>query len=59
MRKRPYVVPIAEKISQEPHSLLLADSIRKKNNNADAKQHNFYDEETNESTDPWGNVKFN
>ena len=57
MRKRPYVVPIVGKISQEPHSLMLG-SITK-NNNADAKQQNFYDEETNESTDPWGNVKFN
>ena len=59
MRKRPYEVPIVGKISQEPYSLLLVDSKKKKNNNADAKQQNFYDEETEESKDPWDNVKFN
>lgn len=58
MRKRSYVVPIAEKITQEPDLPMLLGSITK-NNNADAKQHDFYDPETEESTDPWGNVKFN
>ncbi|MCI7597402.1 MAG: hypothetical protein SOY06_04850 [Prevotella sp.] len=58
MRKRPYVVPIAEKISQEPDLPMLKVSIPE-DNDAEAKQHNFYDEETGESTDPWGNVKFN
>lgn len=57
MRKRPYVVPIAEKHSMELYQLMtrsLPDDPF-----GDAKQQNFYDEETEESTDPWGNVKFN
>lgn len=58
MRKRPYVVPIVGKISQEPYSPMLVKSTTE-DNDAEAKQHNFYDEETEESKDPWGNVKFN
>lgn len=64
MRKRPYVVPIVGKITQEPYSLLAGTQPKvitkdEEDNNADAKLHNFYDEETEESKDPWGNVKFN
>ena len=57
MRKRPYEVPIVGKISQEPHSLMTV-SIPD-DPYGDAKQQNFYDDETEESTDPWDNVKFN
>lgn len=57
MRKRPYVVPIAEKYLMELYELMQA-SIPD-DPFGDAKQQNFYDEETEESKDPWGNVKFN
>lgn len=57
MRKRPYVVPIVGKISQEPHSLMTWSGYD--DPFGDAKQQNFYDDETEESKDPWGKVKFN
>ena len=58
MKRRPYVAPLSEQEIMELYPLMVSnkvESIAEEDNNADAKNSQFFEEDNNSSTNPWDN----
>ena len=56
MKRRPYVAPLSEQEIMELYPLMVSnkvESIAEEDNNADAKNSQFFEEDNNSSTNPW------
>lgn len=52
MKRRPYVAPLSEQEIMELYPLMVVQSV-KPDNDAEAKNSQFFEEDNNSSTNPW------
>ncbi len=55
MKRRPYVAPLSEQEIMELYPLMVSIKKKDEDNNADAKNSQFFEEDNNSSTNPWDN----
>lgn len=55
MKRRPYVAPLSEQEIMEFYPLMGQSNGIKQDNDAEAKNSQFFEEDNNSSTNPWDN----